>query len=803
MEREREKSGQAPRRGMSCDVKFILRFRIPVLIVFLAVTALLCLQFENIRLPADPLGSMYPAGHPFLPALEAIEEMAPEPRMLIAIVETKHGDIYNSETIRKINNVTRALMKIDGVLPGEITSLTRGVAHYENTSEGLAMDAILGRRWPQTEEGFKKLKRKVAVNPMGLGRYVSYDGTATMITATLVDEQERAKTSYERLSDEEKAGLSFEAHENRVKEALMEGLLNGVEEIESKEKDADHNLYFMGPQLIQAQMTSMGGRHIPLAAAVMFVLIVVALVVRFRTLQGVLVPVVVMVLSLLWSMGMLGVSGIGFNPMALTFPLILGLFSLAYGVLVLEGYNRSHETTGDKGEAIGAGYGNAPAAASILTAGLAIVCLCVTRVPMLKDLAWLGLFWLVGTAVVVLVFLPVLMSLLPAPGSSRPVRDLCQSSAAGISKLSSGKGRSLLLGLLIAILLIGGICARRLEIGDNVPGSSYIRSGHHWNQCFHLMSEKFMGPYQLLVYAKAKEEGGLLDPEAVNAIGDFGRYLKHQCGAKDSIAFDMMVKAARNMLMDGNPKWLTVPVSREQVQGMGGLVVEQGGVEAFIDRTFTEATIAPFFPAKEAERIDQYASMMQAYIDNHPSEKVDFLLGGGLLGMTKAVNDATRDAYWKTLAVAFGLVFVCGILVTGSLLLSLVVTLPIAAAQGMVWMIMAAAGMKINMPLTVVSAAAVGFCSVFGYSLIREIVTAPNGSCRCETDVHPGIKGAGGVVLFLGVLVFVAALPWFFIGLRFPSQMVLALGTTVLLAAVLSAYLVPAFVGLCRGKSPH
>ncbi len=56
MEREREKSGQAPRRGMSRDVKLILQFRIPVLIVFLAVTALLCLQLENIRLTADPLG---------------------------------------------------------------------------------------------------------------------------------------------------------------------------------------------------------------------------------------------------------------------------------------------------------------------------------------------------------------------------------------------------------------------------------------------------------------------------------------------------------------------------------------------------------------------------------------------------------------------------------------------------------------------------------------------------------------------------------------------------------------------------
>ena len=67
-----------------------------------------------------------------------------------------------------------------------------------------------------------------------------------------------------------------------------------------------------------------------------------------------------------------------------------------------------------------------------------------------------------------------------------------------------------------------------------------------------------------------------------------------------------------------------------------------------------------------------------------------------MLGMTKVVNDGTRDVYGKTLAVAFVLVFVAGILVTGSLRSSLVAVLPIAAAQGTVWMIMAVAGIKIK-----------------------------------------------------------------------------------------------------------
>ena len=60
---------------------------------------------------------MYPSGHPFLPALQAIKKMAPEPRMLIAILEVKNGDIYNQETIRKIDRITKGLTEVEGVFP--------------------------------------------------------------------------------------------------------------------------------------------------------------------------------------------------------------------------------------------------------------------------------------------------------------------------------------------------------------------------------------------------------------------------------------------------------------------------------------------------------------------------------------------------------------------------------------------------------------------------------------------------------------------------------------------------------------
>ena len=736
------------RRDPFIPGRFVHRYPLLLLILFTGATLLLSLRLGAIRVAEDPLRSLYPEGHPFLPALQAIEEMAPVPRMLIAILHVEEGDIFNTETLRKIDGLTRGLTRIEGVLPGRITSLTLGIDHYDNTAGGMTMGPILGRTWPETPEDFEALRRRVAVSPMGPGRYVAYDGSAAMITAPLADTVD------------------------------LEPLETGVRALAAGIADARHDVLFTGPQLIEAQMTRMGRRQIPLTAAVSVILIMVLLAVRFRTWHGGAVPLLVMTLSLLWCLGLLAAAGVELNPMALAFPFMLGLFALAHTVLFMDACSDALDETGERGAAIRTAFRRAPVVASILTAGLAAASLAWTGgAPVLRDLGRLGGLWLVSTLVVAVLAVPSLLRLLPA---STPVRrSPSGTSSGGRADLRSGRWRRPALVLLLLLLGAGGFAGSRLDVGDNIPGSSYLRPSHPWNRGFHLMSEKFLGPFQLLAHARASAEGGMLDPDAMGALGDFSGYLESEAGARESIAFDMMIKLARDTLMDGNPKWRTVPVSGEQVRGLAGLVVEQGGeVKSFMDGTFTEATVSPFFPGHEAGEVDAYAAAMQAYIDRHPSDQVRFRLGGGLLGMTKVINDGTREAYRRSLALAFVLVFVLGVVATRSVVRGAAVVLPLAAAQAAVWLVMAAAGMKLNMPVVLVSAPALGFGAIFALGLVR---------------------GRDGIVPFLGLLTFAAALPWFFVGLRFTAQMMLVFGLTSALAAACSILFVPALIGRSVG----
>jgi uncharacterized membrane protein YdfJ with MMPL/SSD domain len=93
---------------------------------------------------------------------------------------------------------------------------------------------------------------------------------------------------------------------------------------------------------------------------------------------------------------------------------------------------------------------------------------------------------------------------------------------------------------------------------------------------------------------------------------------------------------------------------------------------------------------------------------------------------------------------------------------------------------MAAAGIDLSLSLIPAIVAALSLGPLFGYCLFR------------------GGSEKGGNILFTGILVFAASLPWFFIGLKFQATMVMIFGIMVMLETLTALLFVPALAGRKR-----
>lgn len=126
-------------------------------------------------------------------------------------------------------------------------------------------------------------------------------------------------------------------------------------------------------------------------------------------------------------------------------------------------------------------------------------------------------------------------------------------------------------------------------------------------------------------------------------------------------------------------------------------------------------------------------------------------------------------------------VFLVGLVVTRSATLGLIVSLSVGAGQALTLLLMTVVGWPVSLAAVPAAVVGAGFGAVFGTCLVRR-----NGGAG-SASIFP----AGGI-LFLGTLAFASMAPWFFIGMKFQSDMAIVLGATVLLQAVATVTFVPA-----------
>lgn len=744
----------------------VYKFRALILAALLIICTVFMVFLKDVKLDEDPMASMYPEGHPLLKGLTAIEKMAPRTNMLVCLLEVKNGDIYNAATIRKIDEITKGLMDCEVINPTSVTSLTKGMDNYDYTSNGLDIVPVMGNVWPETPGQFAALKKRVATNPMGPGKYVSYDGKAVMITATLMSSEQVARSSWQQMDDNQKAGLAFEKYKSRVDAEFDPKLMNKLAGLKEKLNDKNHTLLFMGEEVIKADMTKMGMTQMPVAGGVMFVLMIVLVAVYFRSWQPVLITVIAMIFPAASSLGLYSLLGGSLNPMAVLFPLAVAITSAAATVMVLDGYYKAIFEGCGKDVAISRSWGRVPA--GIATAAVISLGLLAAKLSFLRGLGILGAESLIVTLAFVGLAIPALASILPAPKT--PPRSWSSITAAIVP---TGIFRKAAIVVFIGLMVLGGFAVNRIKAGDNIPGSSYLWCSNQWNRCFNLFTEKFMGPNQLLVYVKAKKEGGLIEPEALQDISAFSNYLKYKCGAKDSIAFDFMIQMARYTMSDGSPKWQTLPETAREGKGLGGMVTENSDVREFIDPTYTEAAISPFFPFRDPASINNYAEIMQAYIDARPSTSVEFSLGGSLLAMSKLINDGAEASFLPVLAAIGIIILFFSTIFMRSIKAGIIIGLITMSGIMIAIIKLLNLGMPLSLPFLTVIAAGAG---------VAAILALQASNVRTRTSV-----------LFADLLVLFMSMPWFFIGMRFQALMIMCFAAIAVSAGLMALIFYPVF----------
>src|SRR6266849_2468712 len=376
-----------PRKWMEAYVRFLLRYRWPVIALSVVITLFLAHNLSQTKIQMNFL-DFYPPNHPYTQLAKKHARMFGSANVLVVAVEVKDGDIFNVETLNKIDRLTLGLMETPGVNPWQVLSIAHPkVRNVMITTAGVKVLPLFFPGPPKEPKDAARIKKAVYTNDGILDFYVSRDNKAALITAGFWE-----------------SGLDFA----RMRERLFK--------LQAQETDANHRIHMTGFPMLFCWIFSYK-QWIFYITALTVLSIIALLWFYFRTIQGVLIPLFSGTLSTVWALGFAGYLGFTIDLLMIVVFLLITARALSHSVQSMERYHEEYFRLGDKDLAIRQSYLSlsSPALVAIASDGLAILSLAVARIAAMQRLAVISSFWIFTIAISVVTLHPILLSLLLPP----------------------------------------------------------------------------------------------------------------------------------------------------------------------------------------------------------------------------------------------------------------------------------------------------------------------------------------------------------------------------------------------------
>src|SRR6266403_545030 len=255
--------------------RWLIAHRVLVGLAILGVTVFLVsrigiLQFDsNVELFA-------PQTHPYVVTTHLMEQVFGGKYVVVIGITPKQGDVYQPEVLAKIKRIQDGVEQLPEAVRHNILSLAaRKVKTIKGRAEGMEVRPMM-ESVPQTPEDIAKLKSAVASMPIYINSLVSPDGKSAAVIADFKQDVKRFP--------------------NWI------ALLAGMRKIVDRERDNSVDIHLGGTPIV-AEAADVEFATMPAFFGAALLIIMAIQYRSFRSVQGMLLPMITGILSVLWALG--------------------------------------------------------------------------------------------------------------------------------------------------------------------------------------------------------------------------------------------------------------------------------------------------------------------------------------------------------------------------------------------------------------------------------------------------------------------------------------------------------------------
>lgn len=759
-------------------LEWIVRHRKAVLLAVFLLTGFFVLEAKQLKVVIDT-NALVPQSHPYVAATNKIEEIFGSRYIVVIGITPKHGDIYQPEVLQRVQRLTDALARTQGVVKSKLLSLAANRAKdIAGNATGLQVLPLMAKA-PQSSGEMLALHQALARNPVYANTVVS--------------------------RDERTAAILVEFREDP---AGFQSMVNKIRPVVDKERDESVDIAMTGLPVFLANLELYSQR---MAFLFPLAILIVGLVhlEAFRTLQGLLLPLVTALLAVAWGVGAMGLLGVPMDVFNATTPILILAVAAGHAVQLLKRYYEEYARLSSKPGFVPAeanrqaildslaSVGPITIAAGIIAA-IGFLSLIVFEITSVRTFGIFTAIGILSAVIIEMTFIPALRSWLPPPppriAQERNEHRIWNKITDRVSYWVLHRRRALYMTVgLLSLLSIGAMST--IQQNDSTKGFFSSQLDFHIQDTE--MNEKLAGTNTLYVLIEGKEDDAIKDPAVLKAMERTQAFLDAQPLVGKTVSIVDFIKRMNQAMHGDSKEFYRIPDSRELISQYLFLYStsgEPGDFDAYVDYVYRRANITVLLKTDSSAYIAQLIPRLNEIVAKQFGANVSVSFGGSV-PQTAALSSVIIHNKIMNIVQIGVVVLVIAALVLRSVAAGVLVLIPLALAVLANFGLMGLLRFPLNIPTALCSAMAVGIGADYAIYLIfrlREQLRLAEDETQAVRDV---IRTAGKATLFVASAVAAGyGVLLFSLGFNIHMWMAILIANAMLVSAFSALLVIPALI---------
>jgi len=658
-----------------------------------------------------------PQNHPLVAIDRTIRNQFGGRNTVIALLVPRDGDVWRTDVLQIVQDTTLAALRLDGVIAQNVVSLAApGVRYVEDVDGRIQADPLM-KDVPQTPDAIAALRAKVENDPQLRGMVVTPDQRGAVLVL-----------------DFWQSGSGDELVQRVLK--LGEGL-----------HDRGVDLFLAGEPVIRLTDIEQS-REVGVRLPLTFLIVAIMLLLSFRNLQGMMIPMMTAALSTVWGLGLMGHTGLVIDSWNVATPILLVAIAAGHSAQMLKRYIEEVERLGDNRAAVIAStvaVGPVMIAAGGVAA-LGFAALALTGIPAIAGFG-LACAYGIGSAVVLeMTFVPALRSLLPAPKAKMRKGGITQWILAALERgILDHRGRPVIIatGVLLLLSIAGAAQIRTYGSTREYMAAGSLPRVHLEEIERHLpatvtMTILYDGP-----------PGSAKSLEVLRHMEGLRAELEKDPLVWRTAALGDLIKVLHRTFNSDDPNPYRLPDTQE----LASQLVYFGSspaFERFTDRQYAKSLLIAYLRDNDSSRVGPLIEHARAWVAAHPApDGVTVLIAGGAGPTVLAINEHTTHTKVINIVLVLAVIYLISSLVLRSPLGGLYVITPLAASVLLLFGVLGWAHLRLDMGSSSILAIAAGvgadYAIYFLYRLREERARVADDAAA----LHTALQTSGRAIIFV------------------------------------------------------